>query len=134
MIITNAENTFEDIFDMGGDEFSEAIIEEDIENFLDSRLDADSVLIDDIKLETENGGGDFTINDQKSHNIKGFINGCEQKKILNDFSVESDEEGSSSSLSPLQRDRCNTWPRILLERYNPRIFCLIFKESLYAVI
>ena len=73
MIITNAENTFEDIFDMGGDEFSEAIIEEDIENFLDSRLDADSVLIDDIKLETENGGGDFTINDQKSHNIKGFI-------------------------------------------------------------
>ena len=80
MIITNAENTFEDIFDMGGDEFSEAIIEEDIENFLDSRLDADSVLIDDIKLETENGGGDFTINDQKSHNIKGFINGCEQKK------------------------------------------------------
>ena len=80
MIITNAENTFEDIFDMGGDEFSEAIIEEDIENFLDSRLDADSVLIDDIKLETENGGGDFTINDQKSHNIKGFINGCEQNK------------------------------------------------------
>ena len=79
MIITNAENTFEDIFDMGGDEFSEAIIEEDIENFLDSRLDADSVLIDDIKLETENGGGDFTINDQKSHNIKGFIYGCEKK-------------------------------------------------------
>ena len=78
MIITNAENTFEDIFDMGGDEFSEAIIEEDIENFLDSRLDADSVLIDDIKLETENGGGDFTINDKKSHNIKGFINGCEK--------------------------------------------------------
>ena len=73
MIITNAENTFEDIFDMGGDEFSEAIIEEDIENFLDSRLDADSVLIDDIKLETENGVGDFTINDKKSHNIKGFI-------------------------------------------------------------
>ena len=79
MIITNAENTFGDIFDMGGDEFSEAIIEEDIENFLDSRLDADSVLIDDIKLETENGGGDFTINDQKSHNFKGSINGCEQK-------------------------------------------------------
>ena len=81
MIITNAENTFEDIFDMGGDEFSEAIIEEDIENFLDSRLDADSVLIDDIKLETENGGGDFTINDQKSHNIKGFINGCDQQNL-----------------------------------------------------
>ena len=55
------------------------------------------------------------------------------KKIKKDFSVESDEEGSSSSLSPLQRDRCNTWPRILLERYNPRIFCVIFKESLYAV-
>jgi len=98
MIITNSDHSFEDIFDLGGDEFSEAIIEDGVENLLDSRLDADSVLIEDIKLETENGN--FTINDLKTHNIK----------------VESDEEASSNSLSPLQRDRCNTWPRILLER------------------
>ena len=70
MIITNSDHSFEDIFDLGGDEFSEAIIEDGVENLLDSRLDADSVLIEDIKLETENGN--FTINDLKTHNIKGF--------------------------------------------------------------
>lgn len=70
MIITNSDHSFEDIFDLGGDEFSEAIIEDGVENLLDSRLDADSVLIEDIKLETENGN--FTINDLKPQNIKGL--------------------------------------------------------------
>ena len=72
MIITNSDHSFEDIFDLGDDEFSEAIIEDGVENLLDSRLDADSVLIEEIKLETENGN--FTINDLKTHNIKGFSN------------------------------------------------------------
>lgn len=69
MIINNLDHSFEDIFDLGGDEFSEAIIEDGVENLLDSRLDADSVLIEDIELETENGN--FTTNDLKPHNIKG---------------------------------------------------------------
>ena len=47
----------------------------------------------------------------------------------NRFSVESDEEASSNSLSPLQRDRCNTWPRILLERYSRKTF-EFFSKSL----
>ena len=72
MIINNLDHSFEDIFDLGGDEFSEAIIEDGVENLLDSRLDADSVLIEDIELDTENGT--FTTNDLKPHNIKGLTN------------------------------------------------------------
>lgn len=85
MIITNSDHSFEDIFDLGGDEFSEAIIEDGVENLLDSRLDADSVLIEDIKLETENGN--FTINDLKPQNIKGLkLMSKWNKKIQSIFS------------------------------------------------
>ena len=48
MIITNSDIDLEDIFDP-----REALDTEDLESFLDSRLDVESVLIDDIKLETD---------------------------------------------------------------------------------
>ena len=81
MIITNAENSFDDIFDIAGDEFGEQLIAaEDIENFIDSRLDVDSVLIDDIKLEHETSANvyneqscDFNISEIKEENVKGWL-------------------------------------------------------------
>ena len=45
MIITNSDLDLEDIFDVRDTE--------DLESLLDSRLDVESVLIDDIKLETD---------------------------------------------------------------------------------
>ena len=48
MIITNSELDLEDIFDA-----RDTLDTEDLESFLDSRLDVESVLIDDIKLETD---------------------------------------------------------------------------------
>jgi len=109
MIITNLEGNFDDIFDITGDDISEHFIEDDIENFLDSRLDVDSVLIDDIKLEHEANGNIYS--EQSPPHYDYFQTEIKQENVK----VESDEEGS---LSPQQRDRCNTWPRILLERPN----------------
>ena len=48
MIITNSDLDLEDIFDV-----RDTLDTEDLESFLDSRLDVESVLIDDIKLETD---------------------------------------------------------------------------------
>lgn len=82
MIITNLEGNFDDIFDITGDDISEHFIEDDIENFLDSRLDVDSVLIDDIKLEHEANGNiyseqspphyDYFQTEIKQENVKGM--------------------------------------------------------------
>ena len=82
MIITNLEGNFDDIFDIAGEDISEHFVEDDIENFLDSRLDVDSILIDDIKLEHEvNGNGyieqspphyEFFQTEIKQENIKGI--------------------------------------------------------------
>ena len=48
MIITNSDLDLEDIFDV-----RDSLDTEDLESLLDSRLDVESVLIDDIKLETD---------------------------------------------------------------------------------
>ena len=48
MIVTNSDLELEDIFDV-----RDSLDTEDLESFLDSRLDVESVLIDDIKLETD---------------------------------------------------------------------------------
>lgn len=74
MIITNSDLDLEDIFDVRDTE--------DLESLLDSRLDVESVLIDDIKLETDlmvycsdsqssGGSGDNQI--LTSQQIKGRI-------------------------------------------------------------
>ena len=48
MIITNSDIDLEDIFDV-----RDSLDTENLESLLDSRLDVESVLIDDIKLETD---------------------------------------------------------------------------------
>ena len=48
MIITNCDAELEDIFDV-----RDNLDSDDLESLLDSRLDVESVLIEDIKLETD---------------------------------------------------------------------------------
>ena len=62
MIIPNLDGTFEDILDFTSESFSDSFAED----ILDSRLDADSVLIEDIKLENDH---DFFFQDQSTDTI-----------------------------------------------------------------
>ena len=82
MIITNSDLDLEDIFDVRDTE--------DLESLLDSRLDVESVLIDDIKLETDlmvycsdsqssGGSGDNQI--LTSQQIKGRAQPCLSHRV-----------------------------------------------------
>ena len=71
MIITSVDGVFEDIFDISGDVIHDNFIDEDgFDNFLDSRLDVDSVLIDDIKLEHDSNSDQ---NSDHSHQSNEFF-------------------------------------------------------------
>jgi len=101
MIITNCDDSLEDIFDV-----RDNLDTDDLESLLDSRLDVESVLIEDIKLET-----DMTVycsDSQSSAEFGDVQQTSQQMSVLVDS--ESDQ---SDGVSPLQRDRCNTWPRLL---------------------
>ena len=65
MIIPSVDGTFEDILDITCESFSDTFADDDIDNILDSRLDSDSVLIEDIKLEND----DFFYQDQPTEVI-----------------------------------------------------------------
>lgn len=139
MIIPSLDGTFEDILDFTSESFSDSFPED----ILDSRLDADSVLIEDIKLENDH---DFFYQDQSTDTVilqthikeelKGWLIRVElnsmayrrrRRKLSEEtyskhkahlqifsFSFLLDEE--EESMSPHPRDRCNTWPRLLMER------------------
>ena len=62
MIIPSLDGTFEDILDFTSESFSDSFPED----ILDSRLDADSVLIEDIKLENDH---DFFYQDQSTDTV-----------------------------------------------------------------
>ena len=77
MIITNCDNHLEDIFDV-----TDSLDTDDLESLLDSRLGVESVLIEDIKLETDMAvycsdsqssgeGGDIQVGSQPDHQIAG---------------------------------------------------------------
>ena len=78
MIITNSDIDLEDIFDV-----RDSLDTDNLESLLDSRLDVESVLIDDIKLETDlmvycsdsqSSGGSGTYGDHQAlatQHIKG---------------------------------------------------------------
>ena len=116
MIIPSLDGTFEDILDFTNESFSDSFPED----ILDSRLDADSVLIEDIKLENDH---DFFYQDQSTdailqthikEEVKGEWVTLHFQEDLSVLCLLADEE--EESMSPNPRDRCNTWPRILIER------------------
>ena len=79
MIITSVDGVFEDIFDISGDVIHDNFIDDDgFDNFLDSRLDVDSVLIDDIKLEHDSNSDQ---NSDHSHQSNEFFQNHDGKGI-----------------------------------------------------
>ena len=110
------ENTFNQVSDIFDEDFGElGMDEEGIEHILvtlDSRLDADSVLIEDINLDID----ESTIsNNFGSDVVKTEDSNVPNKVIKSEFNLDSDEI-EKDTFCPLQRDRCNTWPRQIQER------------------
>ena len=103
------ENTFNQVSDIFDGDFGElGMDEEGIEQILvtlDSRLDADSVLIEDIKLDID----ESTISDNIGSDVIKAEDSNEQNQVIkSEFNLNSEE---METFCPLQRDRCNTWPR-----------------------
>eukprot|EP00092_Neocalanus_flemingeri_P011607 GFUD01012508.1.p1 GENE.GFUD01012508.1~~GFUD01012508.1.p1 ORF type:complete len:620 (+),score=154.60 GFUD01012508.1:86-1945(+) len=114
------ENTFNQVSDILDGDFSELGMDEegiDIEQILgtiDSRLDADSVLLEDFKLDIDAVDYGFPLsNNCESEMINTYDYKQTNNVITRENSLDRDEKGS---LYPLQRDRCNTWPRQIQER------------------
>jgi len=96
MIVTNSDTDLTDMFDVTDTE--------DLESLLDSRLDVESVLIEDIKLETDMAA--YCSDSQSSGEGGDILLRTQQGQV-------SDDSDQCEGVSPLQRDRCNTWPRLL---------------------
>ena len=92
MIITNSDVDLEDIFDV-----RDSLDTEDLESFLDSRLDVESVLIDDIKLET-----DLMVycSDSQSSGGSG------DNQLLTSQQIKGKDRGKSSQLNIDTEVRC----------------------------
>jgi hypothetical protein len=122
---TLMENTFNQVTDIYGGDFDDLGMEDEGEQNLvtiDSRLDVESVLIEDIKLdldaidhnltEYENYQHKVQKSEAMNHKNKNHVN----KVIKSESNIENDE--NVETLCPQQRDRCNTWPRQMQgERY-----------------
>ena len=118
---TLMENTFNQVSDIFGSDFDEiGMDDEDVEQnqvTIDSRLDIESVLIEDIKL-------DLDALDYKSTDYVNYQSGvlkyeASTEENVNDVNEviksepDPDIDEKAETLCPQQRDRCNTWPRLI---------------------
>merc|ERR1711892_161278 len=116
---TLMENTFNQAGDMFGGDFGDLQMDDDSDDqnlvTIDSRLDVESVLIDDIKFDLD--ALDSRLTDYV-HYQPQVINTesateeemqSENNAIKLEVNVDNDEK--AEPLCPQQRNRCNTWPR-----------------------
>jgi len=104
VLMENAFNQVSDMFDVDFSQLGmgENVIEESLET-IDSRLDVESVLIEDIKLGF----------DAPDYNPTASEN---EDTVHQNEEISSDEK---DTFFPQQRNRCNTWPRKEQERTVP---------------
>ena len=120
---TLMESTFNQVGDIFGNDFNNIHMEEedsDDQNLvnIDSRLDVESVLIEDIKFDLD--AMDSKLIDYGNHQ-QGVINSVSSSKedviagsgVIKSESKVDHDENLETLLCPQQRDRCNTWPRQL---------------------
>ena len=116
---TVMENTFNLVGDIFGGDLDDLEMEHDSDDqnlvTIDSRLDVESVLIEDIKFDLDALDSRLTdyvhyqpqvINTESATEEKMQ---SENKAIKLEVNVDNDE--NAEPLCPQQRDRCNTWPR-----------------------
>ena len=114
---TLMENTFNQVGDIFDSEFNYIKMEEDSDDQnlvnIDSRLDLESVLLDDIKFDLD--AMDSRLTDY-AHNLEmnNSVSFSDRKgmAVSGVIKLES-KENVETLLCPKQRDRCNTWPRQL---------------------
>ena len=120
---TLMESAFNQVGDIFGNDFNNIHMEEedsDDQNLvnIDSRLDVESVLIEDIKFDLD--AMDSKLIDYGNHQ-PGVINSVSSSKeevmavsgVIKSESKVDNDENLETLLCPQQRDRCNTWPRQL---------------------
>jgi len=107
--------------DIFSSDFSDIRMDEDSDEHnlvnIDSRLDVESVLIDDIKFDLD--AIDSRLTDYVNHQpeVHNSVSSSDDevmavsKVIKSESKVDSDE--NLETLCPQLRDRCNTWPRQL---------------------
>jgi len=109
------ENTFNQVSDMFEGDFGELGLDDDgIEESLeiiDSRLDVDSVLIEEIKFDLDSLDYNF-------HSENNVIKAPDKEIKIEDSKqpYEVIAVNKKDIFSPQPRDRCNTWPRKEQER------------------
>ena len=116
---TLMENTFNQVEDMFGGDFGDLEMDDDSDDqnlvTIDSRLDVESVLIEDIKFDLDALDSRFTdyVHYQpqviNTESATEEVMQSENKAIKLEANVNNDE--NAEPLCPQQRDRCNTWPR-----------------------
>ena len=109
---TLMESTFDQVGDIFGNDFNNIHMEEDSDDQnlvnIDSRLDVESVLIEDIK---------FDLDAMESKLTDYFVSSSDEvmavSGVIKSESKVDPDENLETLLCPQQRDRCNTWPRQL---------------------
>ena len=114
---TLMENTFDQVGDIFDSDFNDIQMEEesDDQNLvnIDSRLDLESVLLDDIKFDLD--AMDSRLTDY-AHNpeMNNSVSSSDRKEMAVSGVIKLESKKNVETLlSPQQRDRCNTWPRQL---------------------
>ena len=115
---TLMENTFNQVGDIFDSDFNYIKMEEDSDDQnlvnIDSRLDVESVLIEDIKLDLD--ALDSRLANPVNHHPEGIgvVRSSEKEDMAVRCVIKSESKENLGTLfCPQQRDRCNTWPRQL---------------------
>ena len=115
---TLMENTFNQVGDIFDSEFNYIKMEEDSDDQnlvnIDSRLDIESVLIEDIKLDLD--ALDSRLANPVNHQPEGIgvVSSSDKDEMAVRCVIKSESKENLETLfCPQQRDRCNTWPRQL---------------------
>ena len=118
---TLLEDTFNRVGDIFGGDFGDLEMEDDSDDrnlvTIDSRLDVESVLIEDIKFDLDALDSRFT---DYVHYQPQVINteSATEEEMQSDnnaikLEVNVDNDENAEPLCPQQRDRCNTWPGLV---------------------
>ena len=117
---TLMENSFKQVGDIFEGHFEDIGMDEGSDNqdlvTLDSRLDVESVLIEDIKLDLDDLDsldsryGTPQYHHQPPQMVNSIVNNSDDKNVTDAITVIKSEP-ADEHLGPQPRDRCNTWPR-----------------------
>merc|ERR1711892_217482 len=116
---TLMENTFNQAGDMFGGDFGDLEMDDDSDDqnlvTIDSRLDVESVLIEDIKFDLDTLDSRLTDYVRYQPKVPNSVSACIEQVLSVNKDIKREASAgnveNAEPLCPQQRDRCNTWPR-----------------------